>query len=264
MNWKKLKDKRRNYIDTKKKSKIYHNSQQVKIEELNDRISVLEHKEILIDSLLHELRSINGDLKDCLDAINFDNNKTVIPVWAQANLLSIRMQMYDFEINPNLFLQSEKYKIPIYKRIEKVYKCLDNLHFRKNVSIKLNGNTWLSFYSIDIIEIAFYIIIHNAIKYAPAQSDVNITFYEIGDNIKVVFSNTGFLPDKEEIEKLTERGYRGSNARNGKTVGSGIGLFTMSKICKELDIEYRIDTIIQSPSTNYGLFNVTLIFRNCI
>lgn len=233
------------------------------IEELKQQVSDLKHKELLIDSLLHELRSINGDLKDCLDAINFDDNKDIIPIWAQANLLSIRMKMYDFDINPLLFAGAEKYDIPIFKRVEKVYKCLDNLHFSKNISIKLEGNTWLRYEANDIIEIAFYIIIHNAIKYAPEHSEITIRFIETGNTVKVVFSNFCELPDESELQKLTQRGYRGANAINGKTKGSGIGLYTMSKICNALGIVYLFDIQKDTARQNYGKFNVTLIFTDC-
>lgn len=171
---------------------------------------------MLIDSLLHELRSINGDLKDCLDTINFDDNKDRISIWAQANLLLIRMEMYDFDINPLLFAGAEKYAIPILKRVEKVYKCLDNLHYSKNISIKLKGNTWLKYKANDIIEIAFYIIIHNAIKYAPEHTEITITFIETRNTVKVVFSNYAELPEDSEIPNLTHRGYRELNAINYK------------------------------------------------
>lgn len=236
-----------------------------KVDSTNDiQLQLLKNKEILIDSLLHELRTINGNLKDCLDLIDFRKvERNIVDIWAQANLLSIRMQMYDFEVNPEVLAGSGKYDIPIYRRVEKIYKCLDNAHFKKNIKIELKGNCHQTYNASDILEIAFYIIIHNAIKYAPEKSSIIIEFIETGNTVQVTFSNQAILPTKEEQPRLTERGYRGTNAQRGNVPGSGIGLNTLQKICAYQGVLLNIDTIVTPPYEDIGIFRVILTFTAC-
>ena len=79
------------------------------------------------------------------------------------------------------------------------------------------------------------------------------------------FSNEAYLPSDEELEKLTLRGYRGANAAMAKCEGSGIGLYTLAKICSSQDIILQISTEKYSEQVeDYGIFHLTLTFTNCI
>lgn len=237
--------------------------------ELTDKISTLENeirglkdKEKAIDSLLHEVRQINGELKRNIDMIDFEGlSSEYMRIWAQANLLSIRLKTYDLEISPDKILESEKYKIPLYRRIHKIYRCLDAAHFERNVFIRLNGNSYLSYEANDIIEIAFFIIIENAIKYAIEGSTINIDFTQKGFTQNISFRNECILPDRDEISKLVDRGYRGNNAV-GKTGGNGIGLYTLDRICRNQNISLEFRTN-KRKADNTGEFQVLMTFKNC-
>lgn len=222
----------------------------------------LKNKENLMDSLLHELRRINGNLKDKLDSIDFEEDDRIIDIWAQSNLLSIRMQMYDFEANPQLFSQIGKYDIPIYRRIHKVKKCLNAELGKRNLDLNLVGTSHNQFEASDILEIAFYILIQNAIKYAVDDSVIEIIFNECGNQTTVTFRNKAELPRKDEVNDLVKRGYRGSNAE-GKKEGSGIGLHTFYLICTYLGIRYNIIIGEEQSDENIGHFQVVMIFEDC-
>ncbi len=230
------------------------------ISEQNATIQAMSAREAAIDDLLHDARKVNRELKFCVDSLDFEEHSSLEEIWAQSNLLSIIFKMYDVQVNTENTFTADKYYIPLYKRIEKVYKCLDRSHFSKGVSIKLNGSSYMEFLATDLIEVAFYTIIENAIKYAPEKSEINIDFYESKDTQNIVFRNLAILPPREELSKLTQRGYRGSNGVREKS-GSGLGLHTFQTICDNLGIKFYFAT---SPKEDkMGEFKVTMQFKGC-
>lgn len=92
---------------------------------LHQREQEFAIKEKLIDNLLHDTRQINSNLVDSIDRIDFENaSPNILRIWAQANLLSIRQRLYDFEINPDMLEKVDKLNFPVHKRFSKVFKCL--------------------------------------------------------------------------------------------------------------------------------------------
>ena len=131
------------------------------------RASDLKMKELSIENLLHEVRKINSNLQDSIDSIDFDKVPQVVQeIWAQANLLSIRLRCYDYEVNPDIITNTGKFNFPVYKKIDKIRKTLRDACKDKNLTIKLKKNTFLAYRGHDILEVAFFIILENAIKYA--------------------------------------------------------------------------------------------------
>lgn len=224
-------------------------------------------KEKRLDNLLHELRHINGGLKDSIDLIDFEDYPNLRDIWAQANLLSIRMLMYDFEANPSILTTTRKSSVPIYKRIDKVAKCFKHHPSYRKTPIFLEGETYLSFLATDILEIGFYIILHNAVKYAFPDTIIKIKFIEDrGDlitnpKLTVEFTNEGFIPSLEEIPHLFNRGYRGMNSKDIK--GTGIGLYSLKKICDSSDVMATIKLLPDPNNDNKGQFTISLAFENC-
>ncbi len=226
---------------------------------LKEQIQIMSIKDAAIDDLLHDARKVNGELKRCIDSLDFDEHPSIEEIWAQANLLSIIFKMYDVQVNTENLSSNEKYFIPLYRRIEKVYKCLDRSHFRKEISIKLNGTSYMEYEATDLIEIAFFIVIENAIKYAPRGSQINIDFSFIGDTQIIIFRNQATLPKTEELQSLTQRSFRGSNAR--ETNGSGLGLHTFQALCENLNIDYEFKVIPEEDCV--GEFRVIMRFSGC-
>lgn len=235
-----------------------------------ERTNLLEAHEIIrlkekrLDNLLHELRHINGGLKDSINLIDFDVYPNLRDIWAQANLLSIRMLMYDYEVNPSILTTTRKSAVPIYKRVDKVAKCFKHHPSYKRTPIVLTGETYLSFLATDILEIAFYIILHNATKYADPGTQIKIEFIEdMGANNKltVKFTNFGSLPTDIELPKLFDREYRGVNAVDVK--GTGIGLSSLKNICDSSDVIVDIKLCRDVNNENKGQFIISLVFENC-
>ena len=67
-------------------------------------------------------------------------------------------------------------------------------------------------------------VISNALKYTPEKGDILISVYDIGNTWRLEIKDNGIgIPAKEQ-RKLFKMHFRGTNAINSKTTGSGIGL----------------------------------------
>lgn len=69
------------------------------------------------------------------------------------------------------------------------------------------------------------ILLDNALKYSPSESEVSIKLERQGKNLRMVVSNeTGDCVSKEELQHFFDRFYRADPSRNSQTSGYGIGL----------------------------------------
>lgn len=249
----------------------------------NEKILQLErnHENImnrkdLLENTLHEIRKLNNQLKSSVelftneyskDKLNFDKiNSLCTDIYSIANLLTIRFDTYDLEVNPELNMNAITMEIPIFKKIEKVYKCLGARIQSKRLKVRLEGNTYKTYRSSSILEIALFIIIDNAVKYALEGTDIKIKFREEGTKLIVSFYNYGIRPEPKELQHLTERGVRSQKIiDSNKFEGRGIGLYLLKLICDNLGVKLKIiigNENMYSDGYRYSPFIIELTFKD--
>ena len=245
-------------IPKPKEQKKYFLSKEEELRKMKIRIKekegLLEANQNLLDDTIHEIRKINNQIKATLlnltrqiDSLVFDNpdaersiTNTLKTLDANASLLSIRMNAYNLLLNPSSTDEELITTMGIYGKIEKVYKCLYASRNAKRLNIILRGNTEKVCRLCDSIELAFFIIIENAIKYSPDGEDIFIIFAENERFLKVDFINLAICPKTNELNHLKERGFRSEYARRSHIAGSGLGLFLFDKICLANHVKYEI------------------------
>lgn len=254
---------------------LQSNERAVKLERESEDVM---NKKILLENTLHEIRKLNNQLKNSVDQFSNETGKTKYnwekindlckDIYSIASLLSIRFDAYDFEVNPELNTNAIEIDIPIYKRVEKIYKCFTSQILKRGLHIRLEGNSYKLFKASSILEIALFIVIENAIKYAKEKSEITIKFKENKSRLTVTFYNWGIRPEPYEIPHLTERGFRSKKIVSDKQYsGRGIGLFLLEQICKNIDVKLRIrigDENDYSDGFRYSPFIVELTFDNMI
>lgn len=265
-------------VDNSKQLFFENKTSNIKLLELEKSQEIVNNQKALLENTLHEIRKINAQLKSAVelftlefskDRANYERlNNLSTDIYASSNLLSIRFDTYDLEVNPDLNMNIVKSEIPIYKRIEKIYKCLNERLKKRNVHIKLVGNSYKKFYSSNVIEIAFFIIIENATKYAMPNTDITIKFEEEESRLRVRFNNWGIRPDKSEIQHLMERGFRSKKVLDTNSYeGRGIGLYLFKRICETLDVSQKIIIGTDYKAYDgymYAPFIVEMNFKNMI
>ena len=278
-----------NYDQKKIKNKINHHftkmiSEDKFFEILNKNIEHLKfiekHEEAknefisndeLIKSTMHEIRKLNRDIKSQSEELQYqiDNNYEINQlkykaenIFGTSSLISIRLNAYDFIINPSVEIIDEVTLTPIYRKFEKVKHCLRNRCFNKSLKINLNGNTYYEMKAFKIFEVLPYVFLENAIKYSPNNHDINVNFLELNDYVEIFIDNMGPMIPDFEIKKIFENKYRPLIVRE-KFEGTGLGLFFAKKVCDLHKV--KISASSENPAKytvnniQYSNFRITII-----
>lgn len=264
-----------------KEKKQEHND--LKMLESKQRRIDFEQNLALFNDTLHEVRKLNNQIKAGIDRLNslmkqmnlescneadlkdFHNIRKTLN--ANASLLSIRMNSYDVFLNPESLYADMSVELGVYSKIEKVYKSLYAFRKEKGVDVQLRGESNQKFLLNSMIELAFFVIIENAIKYSMPTSIINIEFLpnEKEKKLIVKFVNWGIKPKQDEIPHLVNRGNRSERAIRAGIKGNGLGLFILSQICQVNKVKLEIDVKKETKSYDgliYAPFCVSLLFQS--
>ena len=243
---------------------------------IETRQAFLQEQQEILDDTLHEIRKLNSQLKDTTkrlsSALSSIRNPTDqieslnLDVFSITNLMSIRLDAYDLQVNPELNLDSGKRPIAIYKKVEKVYKCLRSAAQKRGINIRLNGASHNQFNATNAIEIAFFIIIDNAIKYSPTNKEISVNFYERDDTLILNVRNLGIRPAEHERSTLFHRSVRSKHVESIE--GRGLGLYLLKQICDtnniKIDLKIENKDLYFENGIAYAPFIVSMEFRNMI
>lgn len=202
-----------------------------------------------INDIFHEIRKLNMELKRQSDyilrAVNMHSKDPVLierahNILSITQLMSIRLNTFDFNMNPELPFSSSKKKLIVYGKFEKVIHCLSLKSKQKNISINMNGKSHTTIQALEVFELLPFLIIENAIKYSVDNSEINVNFEESRDNLKIEVINFGPPVKSKEVPYLLNRGFRGENAKKFSAEGTGLGLHLVNAIAAVHDIELGI------------------------
>lgn len=204
-----------------------------------------------IGSLIHDVRSISRDIYHAAmegeSLINDENQREAKVrfgnIYALQQMLKMRVDAFDY-VDSDQPVDYLKDKI-IYQLVDKVCRSFKPRASERRIYITLAGQSHGTSLVPDHVILLPYVIIENAIKYAPDNSEVNVFVYENKFEIITTVESFGPRLNKTDSEHIFERGFRGSNARQGHVQGNGIGLFIANKIAASIDgsIKFEQDPI---------------------
>lgn len=84
-------------------------------------------------------------------------------------------------------------------------------------------------------------ILSNSLKYTKEGS---VKIYKTGDGFLCI-EDTGIGISPEDLPRIFEKGYTGFNGRTEKT-SSGIGLYLCRRICDNLKLKIRVESVVNS------------------
>ncbi|EGQ9696657.1 sensor histidine kinase [Vibrio parahaemolyticus] len=133
--------------------------------------------------------------------------------------------------NPSAAKYGKRRTTDIYRMIHKMVMILEHTEgsaFNKKIRMKGNAHKEYEVYeSFKIIPLSF---IQNAIKYS-SSNEITVRFEELPDYLLISVISTGnALPD--DIEQLSQRGYRTPWAKDMHHDGKGLGLYVSNVVAR--------------------------------
>jgi signal transduction histidine kinase len=210
-------------------------------------------------SLIHDIRSLSRDIyhaaKEGEYLIDRGNNREAKVrfgnISALQQMLKMRVDAFDY-VDSDLPLDELKEKI-VYPLVDKVCRSFKPRASERSIQISLAGQSHGTSLAPEHLILVPYVIIENAIKYAPDNSEVSVFVYETDAEIITTVESFGPRLTKVDAEHIFERGFRGSNARQKYVQGNGIGLFLAKKIIDSIggEIKFEQESIDSSMYSGY-------------
>jgi len=236
------------------------------ITELLNKPHFLEGK-IMVDSLYE----IDKAMKEHINEIRYQHSelKEYIEMWCHEVKTLLATCLMIVENNPNSInqsIQEELIKIENYlqqvlfyarsENVEKDYLIKEvNLNdvvntvikqnkkdlISKRIKIELNNLNIQVYSDKKWLEFILNQIINNAIKYISQDPVIIISAKKYQDHDELMISDNGIGILKDEIDRVFDKGFTGTNGRSNKK-STGIGLYLCKKLCLRLNHEIKISS----------------------
>lgn len=189
--------------------------------------------------LIHDLRALSASIyhsaEEAMTLLNDgavgDAKTRVQNIISAQNMLRLRTDALDFAGNPGL--DREMSAVPVYRRVDKVVRCFQAIAAKKNIRCWLEGASRSTSFGPNVFEIVPYLLIDNAIKYSPPNSDITIKLEETRSTIVLTFTSIGPLIDPDEMVEIFTKAQRGRHAIKSNVPGTGVGLFLAKSLVEQ-------------------------------
>ena len=179
-----------------------------------------------INNMNMALRNVNSLLQMTTNLINFE----------RAEVYSSHLYIAEYEVNT--------YIKEIYNTF-RTYATIKHITFRYESNFSYM-NVWFDKEKMDSV---LKNIISNALKYTPENGDILISVYDMKNTWRLEVKDNGIgIPAKEQ-KKIFKMHFRGTNAINSKTTGSGIGLILVRKLVNLHNGKIQIESIEHQGTT---------------
>lgn len=237
---------------------------------------IINHKELL-EQLLHELRTVSHVIKASSEELSKTTNSKKSEslnvqkiqhysniIFDNAYILSLWLDIADFESNPHFFMQQELSPRSLWGKFKKVTTSFKRIADPKKIKIKTKGESATHLDLYPVIDILPYLLIDNAVKYSPSGSLIEIIFNETNNEINILVSSMGPTLKPHELEKIFESGFRAESAQKTTIQGTGRGLALAKYICDIHDANIMAtqgSTKFNFKNIEYGEFIISLSFK---
>jgi K+-sensing histidine kinase KdpD len=240
--------------------------------ELHQAAEQIESKEF-VSFTMHEIRKLNLQIKSQAEEMNSSLTRgqpdakfleyRAQNIFATSALISMRLDAYDFHINPAVFATATRNPIAVYKKFEKTKHCLQIASQKQHKNIKLEGASFHSILGYTVFELLPFVLLENAIKYSPGEQDISVTFGEMNNRLEVTVESLGPMLLPEEESQVFHRRFRGTHAKD-LTEGTGVGLHFAKLVCDLHNINISVQSdhreMLRLNGISYSMFRVRLQF----
>lgn len=221
----------------RKNNKISNELDNLKIE--SERLR--KQNEVLssaLNGMMHEIRRFSGELSDYAEGIskltagqNGRIKELSDTIFFTSGMLASRLAFTDIELNPAAVSKQFKIRTGIYKKFDKARHILINRAKSKQININFKGSSVNEFDAIEAFELVPFVLLDNAVKYSPANREINVIFNEQPRELEVLIRSCGPKVDSNELLNIFKKGVRGDNGALAASAGDGLGLYLAKTLC---------------------------------
>jgi len=187
-----------------------------------------EKQEYYLSIVRDEVRRMQNLVNDLLDLAKMQAGEVVL-------------KMTDFDIN---------------ELIRRCVISLQQLIIEKNLVFKADFETERLFVHADMDSIQRVLInlIHNAIKFTPANGEIRVRTHSERDKAVIAVEDTGSGIPKDELPNIFERFYKTDKSRSTDRSGAGLGL----AIARNIIMSHNESIKVESEEGHGSRFIFTL------
>lgn len=207
------------------------------IRDMSDKKSVEKTREEFIAVAAHQIRTPLTALHWALEQLKSSNqDQSLSPIISEAlntseRTLKIANDLLDAAQIEDGRLELKTTPTDLKNLIEKIVKQFEDLAKNKKVSLSISApSSAMVLADENQISMVLANLIDNAIKYNLVGGRVEIIIQEELGMIKTSIKDTGLGVSNEELPRLFEKLYRGSEAIRVEPNGSGLGLYIAKNI----------------------------------
>jgi len=99
------------------------------------------------------------------------------------------------------------------------------------------------------MEQVIYNLLNNAFRHTRDEDFVEFNVFEMQDNVRLEVKDTGEGIEKEDLEHIFERYYKGKRSDGKKTSGTGLGLAIVKNILDMHQAPYGVESVLGEGTT---------------
>lgn len=205
------------------------------VDSVLDGLTLVDEKhEDSSSQLMHEIRGINTGIYHAaleLQGSTAGLNQAISTnIMSLSQVLSARMDFVGFLTGVEL-PKSAYGKVKVYKKFDYMNRCFLPTVAKRTLTMALKGGSTSETYGPkSLLDLAAYLMVENAIKYAPRGSHIDVEVTENGSRINATVRSVGPRIDPDEVDLIFNSGFRGRNAIASGVPGSGIGLHALRRL----------------------------------
>ena len=230
---------------------------------MQEAITNQQDQKDYIDSWVHEIkvplaasellvRSIEFDIDDQKYTL-LENELAKINEYVEQVLYYARLDSF-----------SKDYLIQEYELksiIQPVMRSQANYFIQKNLRYEIVGEDQRVLTDAKWVTFIFKQILSNAIKYTPDNKEIIISIEKGKSGVSLAIKDTGIGIPKEDLARIFDKGFTGTNGRLSKTHSTGLGLYLAKSLAEKIGIELIAEST-EGEGTTMTLFFPILNFYN--
>ena len=142
-------------------------------------------------------------------------------------------------------------KVDVVQLLCRVSGYVKDMAKKNKIEIKLNLPKEKLYINADSMSVTrmVYQLLENAFKYLDGGGSITLSAYQAENQVLIVYKDNGYGMSEWELEKVTQRGFRGLNSK-GKS-GSGFGMYDLENTIKKFGGTLEVKS---KPGEGFSVF----------